>query len=364
MSNSPGATAPSKLQSVVIAGGGTAGHVFPALALYRALRHEGVKVTLLTDERGLRYAGDFDSADVETLPSGGLVSGSVTKRVKNLLKLGSGYVQSRKRLKAMAPDVVVGMGGYASVGPLLAAQHLKIRNVLHDQNSVMGQANKLTARRADVVALSFDPTEGAPEGGVITGNLCRADVVAVGAQPFVAPAADGPFTILVMGGSQGAKSISENVPAALAALPEPLRSRLRVTHQGRVDDHPAVRAAYEGAGVEARIESFVDVPEELATTHLVITRAGASTVCDVAVARRAAIYLPLLTHADLQQVKNGAVVVQAGGAILHREDEGTTADLAAHVETLMTNPDRLVVMADAAHGWSRPDAVDALIALL
>lgn len=349
---------------MVLAGGGTAGHVFPALALYRRLIGQGVDVTLLTDDRGQRYAGDFAPADVEVLPSGGLVSGSVTKRAKNLLKLGQGYRQSRRRLKALAPDVVVGLGGYASVGPLLAAQHMGIRNVLHDQNSVMGAANKLTARKADVVALSFDPTEGAPSGAVITGNLCREAVVAVGDQVFVAPEQSGDFGILIMGGSQGARSISENVPAALAGLPAELRARLQVTHQGRAEDHATVRSAYEAADINARIESFVDVPAELAQTHLVIARSGASTVCDMAVARRPAIYLPLLTHADLQQVKNAQAVVDANGAIIHREDRGTAADLSAVVAGLMTDGPRLQTMADAARTWSRPDATDALIALL
>jgi UDP-N-acetylglucosamine--N-acetylmuramyl-(pentapeptide) pyrophosphoryl-undecaprenol N-acetylglucosamine transferase len=353
----------TQLQSVVLAAGGTAGHVFPALAIYRQLKASGTEVLLLSDERGLRYADGFDAADVEVLPSGGLVTGSVKKRVGNLSKLGSGYLKARKLLKARKPDLVVGLGGYPSVGPLLAAQHLGLANVLHEQNSVMGAANKVTARKADAVALSFDPTEGARGACHITGNPSRESVVAIGADPFPA-AGDGPVGILVMGGSQGARSISETVPQALASLPDAHRSRLRVVHQAREEDHPTATGTYAEAGIDAEVVSFVDVPAALPATHLVISRSGATTVCDMAVARRPAIYLPLLTHADLQQVKNAAAVVDAGGALIHREDEAKPGDLGAMVAELLDDPSQLATMADAARTWSRPDAATAIVELV
>lgn len=350
--------------NIAIAAGGTAGHVFPAMALYQRLKAEGSSVTLITDDRGLRYADGFEKADVTVLPSGGVVTGSPMKRLSNIAKLGSGYVKARSLLKRMRPDAVVGMGGYAAVGPLVSARQLGIRTVLHEQNSVMGLANKVSARSADYVALSFDPTEGAKGNCVVTGNPCRPEVVEVGADPFPIPAADGQIGVLVMGGSQGARSVSENVPAALGQLPAALAARLRVVHQARAEDHPQVIAAYAEAGVTATVESFVDVPAALTECHLVVARSGASTVCDVAVARRPAVYLPLLSHADLQQVKNAKAVVDRGGALIHREDQGSADDLANTVGSLLADPNQLATMADAAYGWSRPDAVDAIIKLI
>ncbi|MEM9656323.1 MAG: undecaprenyldiphospho-muramoylpentapeptide beta-N-acetylglucosaminyltransferase [Actinomycetota bacterium] len=349
---------------IALAAGGTAGHVFPALALYQRLRADGAAVTLITDDRGLRYADGFDRSDVTVLPSGGVVTGSPVKRLGNIVKLGRGLFKARSLLKRERPDAVVGMGGYAAVGPLLSARQLGIRTVLHEQNSVMGLANKVSARTADFVALSFDPTEGARGNCVVTGNPCRPQVVAVGGAPFPTPTAAGPIGVLVMGGSQGARSVSETVPAALGLLPAELVARLQVIHQARAEDHPQVVAAYGAAGVTATVESFVDVPEALSGSHLVIARSGASTVCDVAVARRPAVYLPLLTHSDLQQVKNAAAVADRGGALIHREDEGTPEDLAAVVGRILADPMQLTDMADAAHGWSRPDAVDAIIELI
>jgi len=354
----------SSLRTVVLAAGGTAGHVFPALSIYQALVDDGVKVHLFTDERGTRYASDFAPEDVQVFPSGGLVSGSIRKRLTNLGRLASGLRLSRSALKRLQPDAVIGMGGYAAVGPLVAARQLGIRNVLHEQNSVMGLANKATAPGADAVALSFDPTEGARGTTTVTGNPSRSAVVRIGEQPFRPPTADETFNILVMGGSQGARSISDNVPSACAALSDDRRLRLHVTHQGRVEDHARVAQAYTDAGVSHQVESFVDVPAELSRAHLFIGRSGASTVCDVAVARRPAIYLPLLTHADLQQLKNANAVAVQDGALIHREDEAGPLELGAAMTRLMDDGTQLQRMADASRRWSRPDAVAAILHLV
>lgn len=351
-------------RSVVLAAGGTAGHVFPALAIYQQLTEAGDDVVLLSDERGLKYAGDFDPAHIQVLPSGGLVTGSLRKRVGNLFKLADGYRQSRRILKERQPDLVVGLGGYASVGPLLAAQHLGIANVLHEQNAVMGAANKVAARKADAVALSFASTEGARGACHVTGNPSRPAIVAIGDQPFPTPSSDERLGVLIIGGSQGARSISQNVPAALATLEPALRERLDVVHQARPEDHDAVVAAYAGADIAARVVPFVDVPETLPTTHLVIARSGATTVCEFAVARRPAIYLPLLTHSDLQQVKNATAVADVGGAHVHREDERTVAELGATAAALLGDTASLTAMADAARSWSRPDAAKAILELI
>lgn len=350
--------------NIAIAAGGTAGHVFPAFALYDALRADGARVVLLTDDRGQRYAGEFDPADVVILPSGGIVTGSITKRVGNIAKLGSGLVKSWRYLRSERPDAVVGMGGYAAVGPIVAARALGIRTVLHEQNSVMGLANKVAARSADVIALTFDPTEGARGNCVVTGNPCRRDVSAVGAAPYPAPSDDEAVGVLVMGGSQGARSVSQTVPTALAALDPALRNRLRVVHQARDEDAAGVRATYGDAGIEAEVLPFIDVPEALGEAHLFIGRSGASTVCDVAVAGRPAVYLPLLTHADLQQVKNAQAVIDVGGALALREDESSTADLTEVIADLLSSPHRLAAMAAASRSWSRPDAIDRIVSLI
>lgn len=351
-------------RSVVLAAGGTAGHVFPALAIYQQLIEAGNDVVLLSDERGLKYTDDFDPAHVQTIPSGGLVTGSMRKRVGNLFKLADGYRQSRQILKQRQPDLVVGLGGYASVGPLLAAQHLGLPNVLHEQNAVMGAANKVTARKADAVALSFTNTEGARGKCHVTGNPSRPSIVEIGNAPFPTPSETDKLGVLVIGGSQGARSISENVPAALAGINPLLRGRLSVTHQARIEDHDDVTASYAKSGIQAQIVPFVDVPAALPTTHLVIARSGATTVCDIAVARRPAIYLPLLTHSDLQQVKNATAVADVGGAHVHREDEGSAEELGAVAAGLLSDATALASMADAARRWSHPNAANAILELL
>lgn len=352
------------LQRVVLAAGGTAGHVFPALAIRSGLIERGVDVRLYVDERGLAWLDGVDRAHIEVVPSGGLVTGSIPKRAANIVKLARGLVRSWQLLRRDRPDLVIGLGGYASVGPVVAARRLAIASVLHEQNSVMGVANRFTARHADAVALTFEPTEGAQGPCTVTGNPSRPGIVAIGGDPYPTPAEPDRLGILVIGGSQGARVVSDRVPAALAALPDALRTRLQVVHQARPEDHARVCAAYADAGIDAVVEPFVDVPAALPTTHLVIARSGATTVCDVAVARRPAIYLPLLTHADLQQVKNAAAVVAAGGARLCREDECGVEELAAMTEQLLADPDRLRAMADAARAWSRPDAADAILAIV
>lgn len=352
------------MQRVVIAAGGTGGHVFPGLAIRRELRDRGVEVRVFTDERGLDYLDEVPRSEVEIVPSGGLVTGSIRRRARNLGRLVRGVAVSRRALAAYAPDMVIGLGGYPSVGPIMMARRLGIPTVLHEQNSVMGAANKFTARSADAVALTYDPTEGARGACVVTGNPCRRELVAIGESTYPTPGENDRLGVLVMGGSQGARSISSIVPAALARLDDDVRSRLDVVHQARAEDHDHAIAAYEQAGIEATAMPFVDVPATLPTTHLVVSRSGAATVCDVAVARRPAVYLPLLTHADLQQVKNATAVERTGGAIVRREDEHDAASLASTIARLLADPAELTTMADNARAWSRPDAASAIIDLV
>ncbi len=364
MSDSSPGTSPVQPRKVVLAAGGTAGHVFPALAIREMLVDQGTDVRLYCDDRALAYLGDLDRSSVDVVASGGLVTGSIRKRATNLAKLISGSFHARSLLKAFEPDLVIGLGGYASVGPVLAARQLGIASVLHEQNSVMGAANKVTARSADAVALTFDPTEGARGDCHVTGNPSRPAIIAIGQAPYPTPRAEGHLGIVIMGGSQGARVVSDRVPAALGGLPEPLRTRLRVTHQARPEDHDRVAAAYAAARIDATVEPFIDVPAVLPEAHLVISRSGATTVCDLAVARRPAIYLPLLSHKDLQQVKNAQAVVSAGGAIICREDETDTAQLRGRIASLLEDPARLTSMADAARAWSRPNAARDIVALL
>lgn len=353
-----------ELSRVVLAAGGTAGHVFPALAIRDELIDRGVDVKLYCDDRALRYVEGFGDDEIEVIPSGGIVTGSPLTRLRNAVRLVRGLVTAWRRLGRDRPDLVIGLGGYAAVGPILGAGRRGIPNVLHEQNSIMGTANKLSAGRADAVALTFDPTVGAKGNCTVTGNPTRRSVAAVGEAPYPTPAAADSLGILVMGGSQGARVVSDRVPAALAAISSDLRNRLRVVHQARAEDHDRVVEAYSDAGIVASVLPFVDVPTTLVSTHLVISRAGATTVCDVAVARRPAVYLPLLSNHDLQQVSNARVVVDAGGAVMRREDETDVDDLRDMVEELLADPERLAGMADAARAWSRPDAAEAIIDLV
>ena len=354
------------IRPVVIAAGGTGGHVFPAAALAEALAARGRWVALMTDARSAELAAaSFGGCERYVIRGGGLAGRNLLRAAMAAGALALGVIEARSILMRIGAEAVVGFGGYPSVAPVLAARLLRRRPriVLHEQNAVLGRANRFLARRADLLALSFAPTACVPEGvrAELVGNPVRAPIAALAGQGYAAP--HDRLRVLVLGGSLGARVLSDVVPAALAALPEALRARLDLVQQCREDDLGRVRAAYRAAGIAAETAAFFnDIPQRLAQTHLVIARAGASTVAELAVAGRPAILVPLPTAIDDHQTANARALAIAGGGWLLPQAHFTAKSLAHRLGRLFEAPASLAEAAAAAARFGRADAAERLAA--
>jgi UDP-N-acetylglucosamine--N-acetylmuramyl-(pentapeptide) pyrophosphoryl-undecaprenol N-acetylglucosamine transferase len=355
---------------IVIAAGGTGGHFFPAEALAMTLAGRGYRPVLMTDGRSAgRGAEAFAEEDRHVLPGAGLAGRGLAKRVKAVGALAAGTLAARRILLGLNAGAIVGFGGYPSVPPVVAARlaRLPIPIILHEQNAVLGRANRALSRIATVLALSTQPTTRVPAGmaTALVGNPVRAAIAALADRPYLPPETDGPISLLVTGGSLGARVLSTVVPEALIALPESLRSRLRVVQQARQEDAEAVRAAYAGAGIAAEVAPFfADLPRHLGAAHLVIARAGASTTAELAVAGRPAILVPLPGAIDDHQSANAAALAGLGAAWVMPQPQFTAAALTERLAALLTDPTALAAAAAAARGQSRASAVDALADLV
>ncbi len=356
-----GVTASGGKTCVVLASGGTGGHMFPARALATDLLSRGYRVVLCTDDRGMKYSDQWTDVERFQIASATFKKG-IFGRVLALLALGRGFLQGRARLKALKPRVVVGFGGYPSLPTMVAAQRLHIPTIIHEQNAVMGKANAYLAPKADRIATSLPDITGLAEAdsvrAVLTGNPVRSDVAALYTRPYPSMEPSGPFHVLVMGGSQGASVFASVVPAAMRLLPEALRRRVSIVQQCRTEEEIArARTAYRAMGVTARLETFIhDVAEQMDKSHLVISRSGASTVAEVTTAGRPAIFVPYPHHADQQQKINADAVAQSGGAWVMEEHLFTADTLKAKIETLMQRPEILFRAAESARSCARPDA--------
>ncbi|MGY6632640.1 MAG: undecaprenyldiphospho-muramoylpentapeptide beta-N-acetylglucosaminyltransferase [Alkalilacustris sp.] len=351
---------------VTLAAGGTGGHMFPAQALAETLIARGWRVTLSTDARGARYAGGFPpEVRVMQVSAATFARGGALARVLVPLRLAAGVAAAVLGMIRARPTVVVGFGGYPSVPALLAAWLLRVPRIIHEQNGVPGTVNRLMAARVDAVACGTWPT--ALPGGVVaehTGNPVRAAVLARAGAPYIAPG-DHPVELLVIGGSQGARILSDVVPAAIARLPDALRARLRVTQQARPEDLERVRAAHAAAGVAAEVAAFFDdIPARLATAQLVVSRAGASSLADITVIGRPAVLIPFAAAAGDHQTANAHALAATGAAEVMPEAGLTPESLAERLENLLTAPQPAARMAIAALAAARPDATDRLIALI
>jgi UDP-N-acetylglucosamine--N-acetylmuramyl-(pentapeptide) pyrophosphoryl-undecaprenol N-acetylglucosamine transferase len=347
----------------VLAAGGTGGHLFPAQALAQVLVGRGWRVVLATDERVQTLSADFPAERRIALSAATFKPGDRLGMVKAALAILRGGRQARRELKALKPAIVVGFGGYPSLPALIAAVTQGRRTVIHEQNAVLGRANRVLAPRATAIACAFPTLQKASASvqarAVVVGNPVRAEIQALYDAPYAAPTGD--FHLLVTGGSQGARLLSQGVPRAVAMLPEAYRKRLRVQQQTRAENLEAARETYAGAGVAAETAPFFsDMAGRLGAAHLVIGRAGASTVCEIAVAGRPAILVPLKISLDDDQGQNARLLAEAGAAEVLREDAVTDAALSALLRALMDNPARLAAMAAAAHGVGKPDAADRL----
>jgi UDP-N-acetylglucosamine--N-acetylmuramyl-(pentapeptide) pyrophosphoryl-undecaprenol N-acetylglucosamine transferase len=350
----------------LIAAGGTGGHMFPAQALAEVLLARGWRVQLSTDARGARYAGGFPEAvPVQTVAAATFARGGAVARALVPLRLLAGTIAAFRRMRADRPAVVVGFGGYPAIPALAAAELARVPRVIHEANGVPGRVNRAFAPRVQAVACGLWPTR-LPEGAraVHTGNPVRAAVRERAGAGYIPPG-DYPLSLLVIGGSQGARVLSDTVPAALSALPDALRARLRVAHQARAEDAERAGAAYAAAGIAAEVAPFFDdVARRMAEAQLVIARAGASTVAEIAVIGRPAILIPYAAAAEDHQTANAAGLAAAGAATVIAEADLTAEALAAAVAAVLGDPDRAQAMARAALAQGIPDAAERLAALV
>ncbi len=352
---------------ILLCAGGTGGHLFPAEALATVLAARGWRVHLATDERVEAYGGDFPAEAVHLVPSATLTTSPVAA-ARAVLRLGRGYIAARRLVKRLNPAAAVGFGGYPTLPPMLAAARAGIPTVVHDANAVLGRANRFLASRVTAIATSLPKVGGAGMFAariVETGNPVRPAVREAAGTPYPARNTGDPFRLLVFGGSQGARFMSDLLPPAVASLPEGDRRLLRVTQQCRPEDMERVARAYRDMLVEADLQPFFrDLPRRIAASHLVVGRSGASTVAELAVIGRPAIMVPLPHALDQDQKANAEVLARAGGGWMIEQRDMTPDRLAQDLAELIEHPGRLSAAAEAARRVGRPDAVDRLADLV
>ncbi len=351
---------------LLIAAGGTGGHMFPAQALAEAMVAKGWRVTLTTDARGARYAGGFPAeVSREVLASATFARGGILAKLAVPFVIAGGVAGALCSMLRDRPDVVVGFGGYPSIPALTAAWILRRPRMIHEQNGVLGRVNRLFARRVDKVACGTWPTA-LPSGvtGTHTGNPVRQSVLDRAGAGYIAPG-DYPMALVVIGGSQGARILSDVVPAAVALLPETLRRHLRVAHQAREEDAARVTAAYDAGGILAEVSPFFDdIPRRLSEAQVVISRSGASSVADISVIGRPSVLIPFAAATGDHQTANAAGLVAAGGAVLVPEKTLDAAGLSAQMAQILGDGARALAMSRAALSQGKPDATERLVALV
>jgi UDP-N-acetylglucosamine--N-acetylmuramyl-(pentapeptide) pyrophosphoryl-undecaprenol N-acetylglucosamine transferase len=352
---------------VLLAAGGTGGHLFPGEALAEALRQRGVAVELATDERATRYGHDFPARATHVIPSATIRGRDPVSLIKTAGALAAGAMKALLLLRRIRPAAVVGFGGYPTLPPVLAATLRRIPTVIHDANAVMGRANRLLAPRVTAIATSFpnmmlDAALSAK--ATFTGNPVRPMVIVAARQPYPALDAKGRINLLVFGGSQGAKVMADIVPPAIEVMAPALRARLTIVQQARGEDEARVRDTYARLGVKAEVAPFfADLPARIAAAHLVVSRSGASTVAELAAIGRPAILVPLPHALDQDQLANANVLATAGGAVVLKQDAFTPQRLADEIAAL-ADADQLPAMAAAAKSAGVLDAADRLADLV
>lgn len=335
---------------VILAAGGTGGHVFPAEALASQLRERGIEPVLFTDRRGVSFGGEMQ---VRRIRGGGLAGQSPWGRLKSLAELGAGLAQAAWALRMLSPGAVVGFGSYASVPSVIAASVLGIPTIIHEQNALLGRANRLLARRAARIATAFETVAALPKGMegklVRTGMPVRPAFARLRERAYQPPEAAGPIRLLVLGGSQGARIFGEVVPAAVDRLNARLRTRLVISQQCRPESLASVEEAYRRIGVGAELASFFDdVPARLASTHLLIARAGASTIAEITAVGCPSVLVPYPYATDDHQTANARAATDGGGGWLMPQETLTPEGLAARLEELFVHPALLSSAATAA----------------
>jgi UDP-N-acetylglucosamine--N-acetylmuramyl-(pentapeptide) pyrophosphoryl-undecaprenol N-acetylglucosamine transferase len=350
---------------ILLAAGGTGGHLFPAAALSQELKRRGYEVELATDERVEKYQSEFPARATHFVPSATFTSRSPVAMAKTFARLFKGYLKARHLLAEIDPAAVIGFGGYPTLPPIMAARSLGIPTAIHEQNAVMGRANRFLSRFADRVALSFSPTKrmhrSAEPRSLVTGTPVRDAVLSYREVAYVAPEPAGRFLLLVFGGSQGAHFFADILPRTLPLLSSPFRWRLTLVQQAREEDLAGLRAAYKDAGIAAHLATFFrDLPERIATAHLVIARAGASTVAELMAIGRPGLLVPLPHALDNDQLENATRLQDGGGGWCIKQSELTPERLAAELERLGGAPELLAGAAAKAKAMAPTEAVSKL----
>ena len=352
----------------VLAAGGTGGHMMPAHALAEELMLRGHRVALVTDDRGARIPGLFEGVQVHILPAGRLGGGPVGW-VRAIGKIFTGRAMASRLYETFRPSAVIGFGGYPALPALMAAQRDRIPTLIHEQNAVLGRVNRLLAGKVDAIATAYPDVQRLAKGRLgkthLVGNPVRDEVLALREQPYPELTDEGVFRVLVTGGSQGATVLSQVVPEGLGLLPEHFRRRLQVTQQCRAEDIEDVRARYAALGIPAELATYMpDMPDRLAWSHLVIARAGASTIAELTVAGRPAILIPLPSATDDHQSANAREMTSAGGARTIAQKNFTPVELAKQMQKLGLEPAALANAAARAWSVGRPRAASDLADLV
>lgn len=358
----------SVVRHFVLAAGGTGGHMVPAAALAAELTRRGHRVALVSDERGVRFPGLFEEVQTHILPAGRL-SGGPLGWLKAARQVMAGRAMAVELYRTFKPEAVIGFGGYPALPALLAAFKAKIPSAVHEQNAVLGRVNRFVARKVDAIATSYLQVERLkPEWRTKThlvGNPVREAVLELRDRPYPLIEEDGIFRVLVTGGSQGASVLSQVVPDGLAMLPISFRRRLQVTHQARVEDIDSARAKYAELQIAAELATYLpDMPDRLAWAHLVIARAGASTIAELTAAGRPGILVPLPIATDDHQTANAREITEAGGARTIAQKQFTPKELAKQMQKLGLDPVALQNAAARAKSCGRPDATRDLADLI
>lgn len=351
------------MSTFTLMAGGTGGHLFPAMALAQELIRRGHVIDLMTDHRVTAYGDTFPARQTYIVPSATPSIRNPLKFVTAGAKIAWGVAVAAGQLRKSKPAVVIGFGGYPTFPPFLAASILGIPGVLHEQNAVMGRANRALGKFADVIALSFANTQRAERFPIIeiVGNPVRDRVVAVSHVPYPTLSGSDPVRLLVFGGSQGARAFADLVPPAIATLPEDIRHRLVVTQQCRPEDLERVTEAYRQAKVNVELAAFFDdLPERMARSHLIISRSGAGTIAELCVIGRPAVMVPLPGSLDADQKNNALVVEAAGGGWIVEQATLSPLSLGTRLGALINDADGLARAAAAAKALGQPDAVARL----
>jgi len=348
----------------ILAAGGTGGHLFPAQALAGELMRRGRRVVVMTDARGHNYGSAFPGAEIATVPSATFANRGALGRLAAFGVILLGVLAAWRKLLNLRPRAVVGFGGYPSLPVMIAASIARIPAALHEQNAVLGRVNRLLAPRVTRIAASFPFARFAPKDSrrvVFTGNPVRPEAAALRSAPYGPPLPGGPIQLLIFGGSQGARALSELVPAALIRLPQALRERMAIVQQARTEDIDMVEAAYRAAGLKAEVAKFFsDLPRRMADAHLVIARSGASTLSELTVIGRPAILVPYPFAMDDHQAANAAVLEKAGAAWVVPQSALNPERLAELLTEIFRSPEMLGARAAAAKALGHADAAERL----